>query len=55
MRKAIINEHIDKMDLILKEIEGGGGSNHRIAMSYKKGFTRGLAALTQSEILDRKI
>lgn len=54
-RKEMVLEHMIKVDEIKKEIQTGSGMTQRIVLSYERGFMRGLSALTQSRIINRKI
>jgi len=54
-RKEMVHEHIEKVSLVKKEMETDSGMTQRILLSYKRGFMRGLAALTQTNVLNKKI
>ena len=54
-RKEIVLEHMDKVAEIKKEMETNKGMTQRIALSYQRGFMRGLSAVTQSKIMNKKM
>ncbi|MGB3616546.1 MAG: hypothetical protein WBA12_00370 [Catalinimonas sp.] len=54
-RKQMISEHIAKVERIKQDLASDNGTSHRMALSYQRGFSRGLAALTQSLILKNKL
>jgi hypothetical protein len=53
-RKGLIHEHINKVEEIRKDMGNKDGITQRIVLSYQRGFKRGAAALTQSDILNKK-
>ncbi len=54
-RKNITLQNIAKLNEIKSDIEVGDGITKRVVYSYQRGFLRGLAALSQSSILNRKM
>lgn len=54
-RKEMVLEHIEKVSQVKKEMEGDTGMTQRILLSYQRGFMRGLSALTQSNVLNKKL
>ena len=54
-RKEMVHEHIEKVNLVKTEMETDSGMTQRILLSYQRGFMRGLAAITQTNVLNKKI
>jgi hypothetical protein len=54
-RKQMVVEHQAKVGQMQAEIENENGMSRRIILSYQRGFMRGLSALTQSKVLNKKI
>lgn len=54
-RKEMVHEHIEKINQVKKEMETDSGMTQRIILSYQRGFMRGLSAITQSNVLNKKI
>ncbi len=54
-RKEMVLEHMIKVDELKKEIQSNTGMTQRIVLSYERGFMRGLSALTQSKIINKKM
>lgn len=54
-KKEMVQEHMDKVNLITKEMETNSGMAERTILSYQRGFMRGLSALTQSKILNKEL
>lgn len=54
-KKEICEERIVKMKELKKEIQDEEGTGLRILLAYKRGFNKGLAALSVANILNRKI
>jgi hypothetical protein len=54
-RKDMVHEHMGKVTQIEKEMETGTGMTQRILLSYQRGFMRGLSALTQSNVMNKKL
>jgi hypothetical protein len=53
VKKNTVMEHIQKVDQLYIEMEQNRGITQRIALSYQRGFSHGLSALTQSQILNK--
>ena len=54
-RKEMVHEHIEKINEVKKEMETDSGMTQRILLSYQRGFMRGLSAITQTNVLNKKI
>jgi hypothetical protein len=54
-RKKLIEDYKQKLQVISEGIHNENGLCQRIILSYQRGFMRGLSALTQSIILNKKI
>jgi hypothetical protein len=54
-RKQMASEHMAKVAGISSEMQLGSGMTQRIILSYQRGFMRGLSALTQSNVLNKKL
>lgn len=54
-RKELVVDHLEKIKTIKSEAESGTGASQRITLSYQRGFMRGLSALTQSKVLNKKL
>lgn len=54
-RKEMVLEHMSKVTEVKKEMESDTGMTQRILLSYQRGFMRGLSALTQSNVLTKKL
>jgi hypothetical protein len=54
-RKEMVTGYIEKLKPIQADAENGTGLTERIVLSYQRGFMRGLAALTQSRVLNKKL
>jgi hypothetical protein len=55
IRKDIIKDHLEKIGQIKADAASGSGSAQRIALSYQRGFMRGLSAISQSKIFKRTL
>ena len=55
IRKDIISDLLEKIKVIKDEALNGTGSTQRIALSYQRGFMRGLSAISQSKMFKRTI
>jgi hypothetical protein len=55
IRKDIIRDHLEKIGQIKADAAAGSGSAQRIALSYQRGFMRGLSAISQSKIFKRTL
>jgi hypothetical protein len=53
-QKAMIYEHITKVEEIRKEMYNKESFVQRIILSYQRGFKRGLSTLTQSDMVNKK-
>jgi len=54
-RKQMVNEHRMKVSRLEDEINQEHSMSNRIILSYQRGFMRGLSALSQSKVLNKKI
>jgi hypothetical protein len=54
-RKKLVEDYKIKLKQMNGDIEKDSGVCQRVILSYQRGFTRGLSALTQSNILNKKI
>lgn len=54
-KKEMVNEHMAKLETVKQDLESSSGMTRRILLSYQRGFMRGMAALTYSNVLNRKI
>lgn len=54
-RRELVNDHLQKIKVMKEEALQGNGVVQRITLSYQRGFMRGLSALTQSNVLSRKL
>lgn len=54
-RREMVLEHMGKVEEVKKEMESDSGMTQRIILSYQRGFMKGLSALTQSNVLTRKL
>lgn len=54
-QKMKIEEHIATIQQIKDEIESETGLSYRVILSYQRGFMRGLTALTQTQVFDKKL
>jgi len=54
-RKQLVEDHRKKLDTLRAGMDDENGLCQRIILSYQRGFMKGLTALTQSGILNRKI
>lgn len=52
IRREMVLDHIEKVKVIRKEAVSGTGSTQRIALSYQRGFMRGLSAISQSKLFN---
>ncbi len=51
----LLNEHIEKLNKFKTESESQTGVSERVVLSYKRGFSRGLAALSHAQILNKPL
>lgn len=54
-RKILVEDHQKKLVELKESMNDDNGMCQRIILSYQRGFMKGLSALTQSGILNRKI
>lgn len=55
IRKDIIQDLIGKIKVIKEDALNGNGSTQRVALSYQRGFMRGLSAISQSKMFNRSV
>jgi hypothetical protein len=55
IRKEIVTGHLEKIKTIKADTLNGNGSTQRIALSYQRGFMRGLSAISQSKMFKRTL
>jgi hypothetical protein len=54
-RRLLVEDHQKKLTQLKDSMQDENGMCQRIILSYQRGFMKGLSALTQSGILNRKI
>lgn len=54
-RREMVTDHLAKIKIIKEDALNGNGAVQRIALSYQRGFMRGLSALTQSNVFNKKL
>jgi hypothetical protein len=54
-RKILIMEYKQKLMILKEGIDDENGMCQRCILSYQRGFMRGLSALTQSNVLNKRI
>jgi len=54
-RKILIMEYKQKLMVLKESIDDENGMCQRCILSYQRGFMRGLSALTQSNVLNKRI
>jgi hypothetical protein len=54
-RRDMVSDHLEKIRLLKEESHNNSGAVQRITLSYQRGFMRGLSALTQSNVLNKKL
>jgi hypothetical protein len=54
-RKKLVEEYKGKLKDIKDSMDSENGMCQRIILSYQRGFMRGLSAITQSNVLNKKI
>ena len=54
IRMQIINDHREKLNAIKEEAAAGTGAVQRIALSYQRGFMRGLASISQAKVFNNR-
>jgi hypothetical protein len=55
IRKEIVKDLLEKIKGIKEEVEKGTGPAQRIALSYQRGFMKGLSAISQSKMFNRTL
>ncbi|HEX2395548.1 MAG TPA: hypothetical protein VHI78_09380 [Bacteroidales bacterium] len=54
-RRELVSDHLGKIRVMKEEAVNDTGAVQRITLSYQRGFMRGLSALTQSNVLNKKL
>jgi hypothetical protein len=54
IRMQIINDHREKLKAIREEATSGAGAVERIALSYQRGFMRGLSSISQAKVFNNR-
>ncbi len=54
-RREIVLDHVNKVSELKKEMAGNAGMSERMVLSYQRGFMKGISAITQSTIMNKKI
>lgn len=52
IKRMLVVEHIEKVRMVQQETANNGGLSDRVRLSYQRGFTRGLSAITQSKVMN---
>lgn len=55
IRREMIVDHLEKIKVIKTEAVNGTGATQRIALSYQRGFMKGLSAISQSKVFNRNL
>lgn len=55
IRREMVLDHMEKVRVIRQEAVNGTGATERIALSYQRGFMRGLSAISQSKLFNRNL
>jgi len=55
MRRELVLSYLEKIGLIRSDAENRNGLTERITLSYQRGFSRGLAAITHARILNQRL
>lgn len=55
IRMQIVTDHREKIKVIREEAMNGTGATERIALSYQRGFMRGLSAISQSKVFNSNL
>lgn len=55
MRRELVLGYLEKLGRIRTDAMNRDGLTERISLSYRRGFTRGLAAITQSRVLSQRL
>lgn len=51
----LLDTHSERLDSIKVDAKNHQGMSERIILSYKRGFSRGLASLSHAEVLNKKL
>ncbi|MCJ7820189.1 MAG: hypothetical protein MUP53_03210, partial [Bacteroidales bacterium] len=54
-KRELIVDHLEKIRVVKAEAINSTGATQRITLSYQRGFMRGLSALSQSKVLNKKL
>lgn len=54
IRKEMVLVHMEKVQEIKTNMESPDSMTQRIVLSYQRGFMRGLSAITQSNVMNKK-
>lgn len=52
IKRELVVEHISKVNQLKQETESNAGMSERIKLSYQRGFMRGLAAISQTKVMN---
>lgn len=52
IKRNLVVEHIDKVKQLQHDCANNSGMSERITLSYQRGFMRGLAAITQTKVMN---
>lgn len=55
IRQEIIKDQLEKIKAVKAEAMSGSGATQRIALSYQRGFMKGLSAISQSKMFNRNM
>lgn len=55
IRREMIMDHLEKIKAIKAEAANGTGATQRIALSYQRGFMKGLSAISQSKVFNKNL
>lgn len=55
MRRNQLGTHVDKLNQFSQEVTSKEGIYRRIYLSYKNGFMKGLKAITEARVLNKKV
>jgi hypothetical protein len=55
VRKEDVLEHVQKVRTLELELKGETGLCERAFLSYKRGFMKGMAAITQANLLSKTL
>ncbi|MEW5846431.1 MAG: hypothetical protein AB1777_09225 [Bacteroidota bacterium] len=54
-KREVVVDQMERLNAIKFDIEQKNGITQRIVLSYQRGFLRGLAALSHSSVMNRKL